>query len=127
MALARFPMQNDLDHLNRRSFLRLTGTAARQRAHRRLRRMMRLFETGPSLNAIVTLSDNYDNAYCSSPAWNDAFIARRPDGQLWKSRAWIGEESYILGLAKSGCEYWLASPVAPCQASHRCGPRYGYQ
>ena len=63
-------------------------------------RMMRLFESGPSLNAIVTLSDNYDDAYRSSPAWNDALIARRPDGQLWKSRAWTGEESYILGLAK---------------------------
>jgi hypothetical protein len=63
-------------------------------------RMMRLFESGRSLNAIVTLSDNYDDAYRSSPAWNEAFLARRPDGQLWKSRAWTGEESYILGLAK---------------------------
>jgi hypothetical protein len=27
-------------------------------------------------------------------------IARRPDGQIWKSRAWTGEESYIQGLAK---------------------------
>jgi len=63
-------------------------------------RMMRLFETGRTLNAIVTLSDNYDDAYRSSPAWNEALIARRPDGQLWKSRAWTGEESYILGLAK---------------------------
>jgi hypothetical protein len=63
-------------------------------------RMMHLFETGRSLNAIVTLSDNYDDAYRTSPAWNEAVIARRPDGQLWKSRAWTGEESYILGLAK---------------------------
>ena len=63
-------------------------------------RMMRLFEAGPSLNAIVTLSDNYDDAYRSSPAWDEALIARRPDGQLWKSRSWTGEESYILGLAK---------------------------
>jgi hypothetical protein len=63
-------------------------------------RMMKLMETGPSLNAIVTLSDNYDDAYRSSPAWNEDLIARRPDGQLWKSRSWTGEESYILGLAK---------------------------
>ncbi len=27
-------------------------------------------------------------------------IARKPDGDLWKSRAWTGEESYIQGLAK---------------------------
>jgi hypothetical protein len=62
--------------------------------------MMRLMETGPALNAIVTLSDNYDDAYRSSPAWNEDLIARRPDGELWKSRSWTGEESYILGMAK---------------------------
>jgi len=62
--------------------------------------MMQLMEQGAALNVTVTLSDNYDDAYRSSPAWNDALIARRPDGQLWKSRAWTGEESYILGLAK---------------------------
>ena len=62
--------------------------------------MMRLMEAGPALNANVTLSDNYDDAYRSSPAWNEDVIARRPDGELWKSRSWTGEESYILGLAK---------------------------
>ena len=62
--------------------------------------MMHLMEEGAALNATVTLSDNYDDAYRSSPAWNEALIARRPDGQLWKSRSWTGEESYILGLAK---------------------------
>lgn len=62
--------------------------------------MMRLMDFGRTKNAIVTLSDNYDDAYRSSPAWNDDLIARRPDGELWKSRSWTGEESYILGLAK---------------------------
>ena len=62
--------------------------------------MMRLMDGGEALNAIITLSDNYDDAYRSSPAWNEALIARRPDGQLWESRAWTGEQSYILGLAK---------------------------
>jgi hypothetical protein len=62
--------------------------------------MMRLMEGGPAHNAIVTLSDNYDDAYRSSPAWNEDVIARRPDGELWKSRSWTGEESYILGMAK---------------------------
>jgi hypothetical protein len=62
--------------------------------------MMRLMEAGPALNAIVTLSDNYDDAYRSSPEWNEDVVARRPDGELWKSRSWTGEESYILGLAK---------------------------
>ena len=62
--------------------------------------MMRLMAQGPKHNALITLSDNYDDAYHSSPAWNPALIARRPDGQLWKSRAWTGEASYIQGLAK---------------------------
>ncbi|HUA97122.1 MAG TPA: endo-alpha-N-acetylgalactosaminidase family protein [Terracidiphilus sp.] len=62
--------------------------------------MMRLMQQGREHNATVTLSDNYDDAYKSSPAWDEAMIARRPDGELWKSRAWTGEASYIQGLAK---------------------------
>lgn len=62
--------------------------------------MMRLMAQGQALHATVTLSDNYDDAYRSSPAWDESIIARRPDGQLWKSRPWTGEGSYILGLAK---------------------------
>ena len=62
--------------------------------------MMQLMERGRTHNATVTLSDNYDDAYKSSPGWDDAIIARRPDGELWKSRVWTGEASYIIGLAK---------------------------
>jgi hypothetical protein len=62
--------------------------------------MMQLMQEGRSHNATVTLSDNYDDAYKSSPAWNEAMIARRPDGQLWQSREWTGEVSFIQGLAK---------------------------
>jgi hypothetical protein len=62
--------------------------------------MMRLMETMKPLNVTVSLSDNYDDAYRSSPAWNEEMIARKPDGDLWKSREWTGEESYIQGLAK---------------------------
>ncbi|MGH9528765.1 MAG: hypothetical protein ACRD2S_02475, partial [Terriglobales bacterium] len=36
----------------------------------------------------------------SSPAWDPKYIARRPDGELWESRNWTGENSYIIGLAK---------------------------
>ncbi len=45
-------------------------------------------------------ANRYDDAYRSSPAWNENIIARKPDGDLWKSREWTGEESYIQGLAK---------------------------
>lgn len=62
--------------------------------------MMRVMERGRAHNATVSLSDNYDDAYKSSPAWDDAMVARRPDGQLWQSRSWTGEVSWILGLAK---------------------------
>ena len=62
--------------------------------------MMRLMERAKPLNATVSLSDNYDDAYRSSPAWDEAMIARKPDGELWKSRNWTGEDSYIQGLAK---------------------------
>lgn len=53
-----------------------------------------------AMNATVSFSDNYDDAYKSSPAWDSNLIARRPDGELWESRNWTGENSYIIGLAK---------------------------
>lgn len=62
--------------------------------------LMRLMERAKGYNCIVTFSDNYDDAYRSSPAWNPDWIARRPDGQLWESRNWTGENSYIIGMAK---------------------------
>lgn len=62
--------------------------------------MMRAMQNAKPLNATVSLSDNYDDAYRSSPAWNEDMIARKPDGDLWRSREWTGEESYIQGLAK---------------------------
>jgi hypothetical protein len=62
--------------------------------------LMHLMEQGPKYNCNVTFSDNYDDAYKSSPAWDTNIIARRPDGELWESRNWTGENSYIVGLAK---------------------------
>lgn len=62
--------------------------------------MMRLMEEARKWNCNVTLSDNYDDAYRSSPGWNADIIARRPDGDLWESRNWTGENSYVTGMAK---------------------------
>lgn len=62
--------------------------------------MMKLMQKAKGYNCIVTLSDNYDDAYRSSPEWDPKIIARRPDGELWESRNWTGENSYIIGLAK---------------------------
>ena len=61
---------------------------------------MQLMQNVRQVNANVTFSDNYDDAYKSSPAWDPKIIARRPDGELWESRNWTGENSYIVGLAK---------------------------
>jgi hypothetical protein len=62
--------------------------------------LKRLIADARTVNANVSFSDNYDDAYKSSPAWDPRYIARQPDGELWESRDWTGETSYILGLAK---------------------------
>jgi len=70
-----------------------------------LEALKKLIADARGFNANVSFSDNYDDAYKSSPAWDPAYIARQPDGELWESRDWTGETSYILGLAK-----YMASP-----------------
>jgi Endo-alpha-N-acetylgalactosaminidase len=62
--------------------------------------LMGFKQTAHSYNTLVTLSDNYDDAYKSSPAWDPALVARRPDEELWISQNWTGETSYVLGPAK---------------------------
>ncbi|MEP6747978.1 MAG: endo-alpha-N-acetylgalactosaminidase family protein [Bacteroidota bacterium] len=62
--------------------------------------LMHLFSEGPAYNANISLNTNYDDAYKSSPEFDTAFIARQPDGKIWKSRDWAGEYSYITGMAK---------------------------
>ncbi|WP_162463037.1 endo-alpha-N-acetylgalactosaminidase family protein [Paenibacillus psychroresistens] len=51
-------------------------------------------------NCVVSLDDNYDDAYMTSPQWDETIIARRPDGEIWKSRVWSKDVSYIIGLSK---------------------------
>ncbi len=59
-----------------------------------------LISEGAKFNANVSLNVNYDDAYKSSPQFDTAFIARRPDGKIWRSLDWAGEYSYIVGMAK---------------------------
>ncbi|PYY15972.1 MAG: hypothetical protein DMG60_16220 [Acidobacteria bacterium] len=80
-----------------------TGYPAVQEVNQRIGgydAMMNLMQKANAYNCIATLSDNYDDAYRSSPEWDPKIIARRPDGELWESRNWTGENSYIIGLAK---------------------------
>ncbi len=76
--------------------------------------LMKLMADAKQYNATVSLSDNYDDAYKSSPAWDPAYIARRPDGQPWLSHNWTGESSYVLGLAK-----YMAGP-GPDRIRYSC-------
>jgi hypothetical protein len=76
--------------------------------------LQQLIARGRQVNATVSFSDNFDDAYKSSPAWDPAYIARRPDGELWKSRNWTGEDSYIIGLAK-----YMAGP-GPARIRYTC-------
>jgi hypothetical protein len=71
-----------------------------------------LMETGKQWNANVTLNTNWDDAYKSSPIFDEAFIARRPDGRIWQSRSWDDEESYIVGMAKFMEGGWGAKRIA---------------
>jgi hypothetical protein len=62
--------------------------------------LIKLMEDNRRLNVNVSVNVNYDDAYKSSPEFNLEFIAREPNGAIWKSRAWDGEDSYIVGMAK---------------------------
>lgn len=69
--------------------------------------LMHLFSQGPKYNANISVNTNYDDAYKSSPEFDTAFIARQPDGKIWKSRDWAGEYSYITGMAKYMKKYGI--------------------
>jgi hypothetical protein len=79
-----------------------------------LEALRKLLAEGPTYGCRVTFSDNYDDAYKSSPAWDAKIVARRPDGELWLSRNWTGENSYIIGLAK-----YMAGP-GPERVRYTC-------
>jgi len=78
-----------------------------------------LIETGKQWNANVTLNTNWDDAYKSSPIFDEAFIARRPDGRIWQSRSWDDEDSYIVGMAKFMEGGWGAKRIAYIMERYR--------
>lgn len=63
-------------------------------------RLKNLLAKGATYNANISLNTNYDDAYKSSPQFDTTFLARRPDGKIWRSLDWAGEYSYITGFAK---------------------------
>ncbi len=54
------------------------------------------------LNAVMSVHDNYDDAYEASPAWDPELIARDPAGNLMKGGVWAGGQSFIFSFRKYG-------------------------
>ncbi len=81
--------------------------------------LMQLMEDGRKLNANVTVNENYDDAYKSSPEFSLDFIAREPNGAVWKSRAWDVEDSYIVGMAKYVRGGWARRRIAATMARYK--------
>jgi hypothetical protein len=81
--------------------------------------LMQLMEYGRRLRANVTVNENYDDAYKSSPMFNLDFIAREPNGMIWKSRAWDGEDSYIVGMAKFVAGGWAVRRIEATMARYK--------
>jgi hypothetical protein len=81
--------------------------------------LMKLMEDSRQLNANVSVNVNYDDAYKSSPLFDPAFIAREPNGALWKARAWDGEDSYIVGMAKYVLGGWARRRIDAMMTRYR--------
>ena len=81
--------------------------------------LMRLMEDSRQIHADVSVNVNYDDAYKSSPLFDPAFIAREPNGALWKARAWDGEDSYIVGMAKFVQGGWARRRIDATMARYR--------
>ncbi len=81
--------------------------------------LMQLMADSRRVNANVSVNVNYDDAYKSSPQFDTAFIAREPNGAIWKSRAWDGEDSYIVGMAKYVLGGWATRRIAATMARYK--------
>jgi hypothetical protein len=81
--------------------------------------LMQLMEHGQRLRANVTVNENYDDAYKSSPAFSLDFIACEPNGTIWKSRAWDGEDSYVVGMAKFVAGGWAVRRIEATMARYK--------
>jgi hypothetical protein len=81
--------------------------------------LMRLMAKSWRLNANVSVNVNYDDAYKSSPQFDPAFIAQEPDGAIWKSRAWDGEDSYVVGMAKYVRGGWARRRIEAMMARYK--------
>lgn len=59
-----------------------------------------LKEAAKAENAIVSLHDNYHDAYMDSPLWDPGIVCVNPDGELRKGGIWGGGQAYEIGPTK---------------------------
>ena len=81
--------------------------------------LMQMMEDSRAWNANVSVNVNYDDAYKSSPEFDLSFIAREPNGTAWKSRAWDGEDSYVVGMAKYVQGGWAMKRIDAMMARYK--------
>jgi len=81
--------------------------------------LMQLKEDCRAINVNVSVNVNYDDAYKSSPEFSLDFIAREPNGAVWKARAWDGEDSYIVGMAKYVAGGWATRRINAMMARYK--------
>ena len=62
--------------------------------------LVKAMKKARDMNAILSLHDNYDDAYESSPSWDPDLVARDSSGGLMKGGVWAGGQSYIMSFCK---------------------------
>lgn len=62
--------------------------------------LRRAIAAGPELNAVVSVHDNYDDAYSDSPAWDPDIIATDENGRPKAGGVWGGGQAYIISPHK---------------------------
>ena len=80
-----------------------TGYPATDRFNQRLGGLdglRRAAEAAAKYNAVLSYHDNFDDAYRTSPQWDENFIARNAEGGLQLGGVWAGGQSYILAFNK---------------------------
>lgn len=70
--------------------------------------IQRVHDEASKLNAVLSYHDNFDDAYVTSPEWDESVIARGNDGKLQAGGVWAGGQSYILAFGKYAERYGLA-------------------
>lgn len=67
--------------------------------------LRRVASGAAELGAVVSFHDNFDDAYRTSPQWDESVIAHNDSDELCAGGVWAGGQSYILACAKYAERY----------------------